>query len=536
MTSYESSKCKMEMAEKGGNYRKKRRSIMFRSKFSLQLVTRLPRKPAKNQGRLLILFACLLLSCSALLNSLIYLGLSTSVESVHISQRQQRKLNGVYQMHGTASRDSDRGENLRRRSKKNYPVIYYFDEEYRANQTKLAPKRYASVQSLDVGQSDAKIKNDESLVVELVEKYVRASEDNTEENNDRHREVLPTPFPEQDNCVPMAEWQMISLPTCNIVHETDLLSNIRSDPNDEDKLTGIVGRGSFRDAWRVKEMNGARYALKTLQFDEEFTANYLDWHRRDALVTERLTKSPYVVDIYSYCGMSGLFEYSSGGDLDDVIAPTRGGREMSRLERFWIAVQVALAVADLHNFYNEGQAAFAHTDVDMTQFVYVDGHFKLNDFNRGRFISWNEEKGEPCKFYMPYNPNRFRSPEEYNYEWLTEKIDIYQMGNIFYSLLTNKMPFEEIRDTRKVWTKVKAGERPVVPDYFMRSVDRVDVFLLGAMEMCLRQNPEERATAREVANFLVDRLQIIDREKKYAVIPQRPILPPQNKVAKTAED
>jgi hypothetical protein len=51
--------------------------------------------------------------------------------------------------------------------------------------------------------------------------------------------------------------------------------------------------------------------------------NY-DRHRRDALSMERLTSSPMVLDIYSFCGNSGVFEFASGGDITDAIWPRDG--------------------------------------------------------------------------------------------------------------------------------------------------------------------------------------------------------------------
>jgi hypothetical protein len=36
---------------------------------------------------------------------------------------------------------------------------------------------------------------------------------------------------------------------------------------------------------------------------------------------EHLTKSNFVVDIYGFCGNSGLFEYADGGDIKDALFP-----------------------------------------------------------------------------------------------------------------------------------------------------------------------------------------------------------------------
>ena len=45
--------------------------------------------------------------------------------------------------------------------------------------------------------------------------------------------------------------------------------------------------------------------------------------------------------------------------------------------------------------------------------------------------------GKPCGFTVDSNPSVYRSPEEYSYKEETEKIDIFSMGNIFYTLLAD---------------------------------------------------------------------------------------------------
>ena len=50
--------------------------------------------------------------------------------------------------------------------------------------------------------------------------------------------------------------------------------------------------------------------------------------------------------------------------------------------------------------------ALAHADITTSQYVYVkkQGIFKLNDFNRCRFIRWNEKKQDVCPFHVGNNP------------------------------------------------------------------------------------------------------------------------------------
>jgi hypothetical protein len=88
------------------------------------------------------------------------------------------------------------------------------------------------------------------------------------------------------------------------------------------------------------------------------------------------------------------------------------------------ATQAALGVAAVHNVDMEGRASIAHTDIASVQFVKVGDIFKLNDFNRARFIGWNEKNQEPCPFKVGSNPGKYRAPEEYAYEDETEKVCI----------------------------------------------------------------------------------------------------------------
>ena len=121
---------------------------------------------------------------------------------------------------------------------------------------------------------------------------------------------------------------------------------------------------------------------------------------------ERLTGSTYIMDIYGFCGNSGFFEFADGGSLEDVIWQKHVKDAWTSSEKVIVAQQVASGIAEMHNFVQEGRPSMAHTDITTSQFVYVSegGIYKLNDFNRCRFLSWNEEKNETCGYYVGNNP------------------------------------------------------------------------------------------------------------------------------------
>lgn len=243
-----------------------------------------------------------------------------------------------------------------------------------------------------------------------------------------------------------------------------------------------IASGYWRDIWSVNELvlhedriqKGQHQqqqqpscdmyynvALKTMRYEHEFVGRNYDRHRRDALAAERLTKSDFVVDIYGLCGNSGLFEYSDAGDIANAIWPARTGKnghDLAQIEKLQIgtltglglfggrttdiarsrdsstfcpamfapifvsATQAASGLADFHNIDREGRASMAHTDISPGQFIKIGHRYKLNDFNRARFLRWNVMKNEACGYYVDRNPGRNRSPEEYNYRLQSEKV------------------------------------------------------------------------------------------------------------------
>ena len=114
---------------------------------------------------------------------------------------------------------------------------------------------------------------------------------------------------------------------------------------------------------------------------------------------------------------------------------------------------------------------------------------------------WNREKDEPCPFYVGNNPGKFRSPEEYLYLGETEKVDIYSMGNVFYTLLTGTWPYED-KKTKEAQRLIKTNHRPPIPDKEKESQDPLVIALLRAIDMCWAQDPADRATARQVEAYL----------------------------------
>ena len=154
---------------------------------------------------------------------------------------------------------------------------------------------------------------------------------------------------EDKECKPRHKWQEGAFPNCNVLHEYELgkLSGVfgralrkklKKNEGDGDELVKYLAHGYWRDVWLLSKASGSfetKYhdrddssefdeeitVLKTLRYRHDFTDRNYDRHRKDALASERLSKSPNVVDIFAYCSNSAVFEYGPGGDIDAKLWP-----------------------------------------------------------------------------------------------------------------------------------------------------------------------------------------------------------------------
>lgn len=82
------------------------------------------------------------------------------------------------------------------------------------------------------------------------------------------------------------------------------------------------------------------------------------------------------------------------------------------------------------------------------------------------------------------------------------------MGNVFYTILTEKWPFDNDK-SRDAQEAVKDGKRPRISSRFRESKDPAVKAMIKAMTMSWRQDPEQRASALEVKNYLQQELKAL---------------------------
>jgi hypothetical protein len=344
----------------------------------------------------------------------------------------------------------------------------------------------------------------------------------------------------KNECVPMQEWQTTYQPSCNGMHELALDSlgastRINKEKSlkrwDRGRLEGLNAslfgtKGFWRYAWKVvighndhRKAEEDTVVFKNLKYEHNFEDAHFEHDRIDAVAMERLTSSPHVINIFGFCGHSVMTEYADGKRLGELADKSK----KTPLQRLEIARDIANGLADVHGIDGDGNATFVHLDINPANVVSVNNSLKLNDFNIGIIRQWNTTSNEACGFPTQYPNPQWRSPEEARDEHhLTEKVDVFSLGHIFFRLICGHEPWNKLEPgvrpaKAEINEKVQRGELPFIPDHVRSSNDPEIIAVRDIMLQCYSFDPGDRPSARYIANTL-DRT-LNDLKQKYSSKP-----------------
>lgn len=250
---------------------------------------------------------------------------------------------------------------------------------------------------------------------------------------------------------------------------------------------------------------------------ENVYANFelYDDMRKDSMVMELLTSSPRIANIYSFCALSSLIEYAPGNleeyvmrnevEREDDDDPTPKNDYIKPLEKLEMALELAKGIAAMHGY--EG-GVLANVDVQIGQFCRgKDGLIKILDFNRAEVLMYSEEDEQYCTFSNGPPPDgSLRSPEEIIDAPLTEKIDVYSLGNVFYSILTGYFVNQDYNIKESHW-RITHGRTEEIDVRFFKSRGPAEMALIKAMQWCWTFEAEERPSIFQIVKFLEDEVE-----------------------------
>ena len=160
-----------------------------------------------------------------------------------------------------------------------------------------------------------------------------------------------------------------------------------------------------------------------------------------------------------------------------------------------------MGLADFHILPNVGdEPLVAHTDLKESQFLKVGNNYKLSDFNLAHSIGWQADNATTC-FQWLRRPKVQRIPEEHLYLPPSAKMDVYALGNIFYTILQGTQPFADL-GRRRVGKLISEGVSPVLSESIRNETNPLIVAIRTAMDDCLSTDPTNRSSSRVIANNL----------------------------------
>ncbi|CAI5700343.1 unnamed protein product [Peronospora effusa] len=206
----------------------------------------------------------------------------------------------------------------------------------------------------------------------------------------------------------------------------------------------FLGKGFWREVYKTK-WKGREVAVKYVKKIHMNRTDIITRHVEECASIFPIRNQPNIVKLVGWCKTTVVVEYIPH-QLDKLLHNAPGG-------------------------------PFAHTDLQVRQFLLdADGTLKLNDFNRV------DRQG------------KWRSPEEYQHLRLDEKLDIYSLSLVLWTLRARVKPFR-MYSKSKVYAMVPKGVRP--------SVKKMSDYPQQMQDLIVRgwdNDPKKRPTATEMVD------------------------------------
>lgn len=137
----------------------------------------------------------------------------------------------------------------------------------------------------------------------------------------------------------------------------------------------------------------------------------------------------------------------------------------------------------------------------------------MNDFNLAALLYRNrtdETRNCPYRYDFPIErAGNFRAPEEYNQLPLSEKADVYIFGNILFTILHGRQPYQYWKRSMAA-SYVAKGTRARMSRNILSSRDPAIMAIRNATDWCQNYDPDLRPTMPQVQSYLESILEILD--------------------------
>lgn len=253
------------------------------------------------------------------------------------------------------------------------------------------------------------------------------------------------------------------------------------------KMGRVIGSGSFATVYRAT-WNGVEVAVKRLA-RARLTERDTNQFRAEVVLHAKL-EHPNVLPVFGACFQEGnlclVTEYVQRGTLRDLLASPEGAR-LGWDVRLRMLRHAARGVAYLH----ARSPPVIHRDLKPANLLVGDDHrVKVADFGLARV------KEEGATMTASRGTRAYAAPEVLLSRPYTEKVDVYAMGLVMWSVLTRREPFADRGPhDAEVYADIIGGMRPPV-------ASDTPADFLTLMSRCWKNNPARRPTMQTVVDAL----------------------------------
>jgi len=213
-------------------------------------------------------------------------------------------------------------------------------------------------------------------------------------------------------------------------------------------------------------------------------------HAIEAAVLYQLQNASHIVKLRGWCNTTIVVDYIPK-QLSDLVFEKRN--ELSVQRALELALDAAIGVQQLHAVKG---GPVAHTDIQTRQYLIdFNGRLLLNDFNRVKYagLSHNSQSSHYCYFNTGVAKGKWRSPEEYLNSDLHEKVDIYSLANVLWTLRSREEPFATLP---KHLIYVKLPQDHITPNV-SKMLD-YPLEMQRLIQQCWDHDPNKRPSSIEV--------------------------------------
>lgn len=320
-------------------------------------------------------------------------------------------------------------------------------------------------------------------------------------------------------CTQSTRHQATAYPTCNNMHELDMNSKGITVSSGNDRH----GDGLIRWKRIRRDVKNIETTIKSLSWDQSYNISVFDRRRMDAIISERLTSSRRITDIYNYCGTSTMQAFAATSQSISSISDLS---MYSAEKKLSIAKSMVRALVEIQKASTGDNSTIIHGDLSPDCFSIVKGKAVLSSFDSARFVVKQQNKSTKdirttCTRTFGNNRNLPYLPREQliGHMNLTEATDVYSLGLLVYYVLTGIHPFadksplidliepaqtSDSLSSSSVRDKIINGSLPRIPDVDLNAKDPSIRAMVEVVKVSARKYPEDRPSTREILSLLKD--------------------------------